>query len=218
MNITHFTIAIMIRLIVLALILNIVGSDELTFVTASCRDDITLHCTFHKNCQNYTSVTWYKFYNNSSDRSTTMTILIKSENVIQTNKLNDSVSLDKNASLVLRKVAPADSGTYKCLIRAKAGGMNCQNLVRLNISDCMSTASPTIFDFSTKFINESWANISIPLPRVNDGSVLFVLWGCVGLAVSKLVLSAICIWVFKELSKLKRRQTEDQKRFTCHMV
>ncbi|XP_016094870.1 CD83 antigen-like [Sinocyclocheilus grahami] len=208
MSITHFTSAIMIRLIVLALTLNIVvGSDELTFVTASCREDVALHCTFHENCQNYTSVTWYKFYNNSSDRSTTMTILIKSENVIQTDKRNDSVSLDKNASLVLRKVAPANSGIYKCLIRAKAGGMNCQNRVRLNISDCVSTASPIIFDFSTKFINESWANISIPLPHVNDDSVLFVLWGCVGLAVSKLVLSTICIWVFKELSKLKRRRT-----------
>lgn len=61
--------------------------------------------------------------------------------------------------------------------------------------DCVSTASPIIFDFSTAFINESWANIGIPLPHVNDDSVLFVLWGCVGLALSKLVLSAICIWV-----------------------
>ncbi|KTF84478.1 hypothetical protein cypCar_00002159, partial [Cyprinus carpio] len=192
---THFTSAIMIRLIVLALTLNIVvGSDELTFVTASCRDDITLHCTFHKTCQNYTSVTWYKFHNNSSDRATKMTIVIKSENVIQTDKHNNSVSLDKNASLVLRKVAPANSGIYMCLTRAKAGGTNCQKRVRLNISDCVSTASPIIFDFSTAFINESWANIGIPLPHVNDDSVLFVLWGCVGLALSKLVLSAICIW------------------------
>lgn len=61
--------------------------------------------------------------------------------------------------------------------------------------DCVSTASPIIFDFSTKFINESWANISVPLPHVNDDPGLFVLWGCVGLAVSKLVLSAVCIWV-----------------------
>ncbi|XP_059358766.1 uncharacterized protein LOC132097161 [Carassius carassius] len=208
MRITHFTSAIMIRLIVLALTLDIVvGSDEVTFVTASCRDDITLHCTFHKNCQNYTSVTWYKFNDNSSDGATKMTIVIKSENVIQTDKHNNSLSLDKNASLVLRKVTPAKSGIYMCLIRAKAGGMNCQNRVRLNISDCVSTASPIIFNISTKFTNESWANISIPLPRVNDESVLFVLWGCVGLAVSKLVLSAFCIWVFKELSKLKRRET-----------
>lgn len=61
--------------------------------------------------------------------------------------------------------------------------------------DCVSTASPIIFDFSTKFINESWVNISVPLPHVNDDPGLFVLWGCVGLAVSKLVLSAVCIWV-----------------------
>lgn len=63
-----------------------------------------------------------------------MTIVIKSENVIQTDKHNNSVSLDKNASLVLRKVAPANSGIYMCLIRAKAGGTNCQKRVRLNIS------------------------------------------------------------------------------------
>jgi len=63
-----------------------------------------------------------------------MTILKKSENVIQTDKHNDSVSLDKNASLVLRKVAPSDSGIYKCLIRVKAGGKNCQKSFRLNIS------------------------------------------------------------------------------------
>ncbi|RXN18431.1 CD83 antigen-like protein [Labeo rohita] len=144
-----------------ALTLNTVAGNDELLVTASCRDDITLDCTFRQNCQSYTSVTWYKLYNNSSDRST-MRILIKSENVIQTDKHNDSMSLDKNASLVLRKVSPANSGIYKCLIRAKAGGKNCQNRVRLNIS---------------------------------DDSVLFVLWSCVGLAVSiKVVLCAVCIW------------------------
>ncbi|KAK7135720.1 hypothetical protein R3I94_014402 [Phoxinus phoxinus] len=182
----------MIRLIVLALSLSIVVSnDELTFVIADCKVDIILPCTALQNCKNYTSVTWYKLYNNSSDKST---ILKKSENVIQTDKHNDSVSLDKNASLVLRKVAPSDSGIYKCLIRAKAGGKNCQTLFSLNISDCVSTPSPIIVDFSiTKFINGSWANISIPVTHVDDS--VFVIWGCVGLAVSKLVLSAVCIWV-----------------------
>ncbi|XP_016372363.1 uncharacterized protein LOC107711833 [Sinocyclocheilus rhinocerous] len=206
MSITHFTSTIMIRLIVLALSHNIVfGNDELTFVTACCRDDITLHCPFLQNCQNYTSITWYKFCNDSSEGST-MKILIKSENGIQTDKHNDSVSLDKNAALVLRKVAPADSGEYKCLIKGKAGEKNCQNRVRLNISDCVSTTSPIIFDFSTKFINGSWPNISVPLPHVDDDSVLYVLWGCVGLAVSKLILSAVSICVFKKLRKLKRRR------------
>ncbi|KAK2898672.1 hypothetical protein QQF64_032077 [Cirrhinus molitorella] len=207
MIITYFTSTITIRLLVMALTLNIVaGNDELTSVTASCRDDITLDCTFRQDCQKYTSVTWYKLYNNSSDQST-LRFLIKSENVIQTDKHNDSVSLDENASLVLRKVAPVHSGIYKCLIRAKAGGKNCQNLVRLNISDCVSTTSPITFDFSTKFINESYANISVPLPYVDDdNSVLFVLWGCVGLAVTKLVLSAVCIWVLKKLNKLNRRR------------
>ncbi|KAK7135719.1 hypothetical protein R3I94_014402 [Phoxinus phoxinus] len=193
----------MIRLIVLALSLSIVVSnDELTFVIADCKVDIILPCTALQNCKNYTSVTWYKLYNNSSDKST---ILKKSENVIQTDKHNDSVSLDKNASLVLRKVAPSDSGIYKCLIRAKAGGKNCQTLFSLNISDCVSTPSPIIVDFSiTKFINGSWANISIPVTHVDDS--VFVIWGCVGLAVSKLVLSAVCIWVLIELGKLRRRR------------
>ncbi|KAK7146137.1 hypothetical protein R3I93_013772 [Phoxinus phoxinus] len=193
----------MIRLIVLALSLSIVVSnDELTFVIADCKVDIILPCTALQNCKNYTSVTWYKLYNNSSDKSI---ILKKSENVIQTDKHNDSVSLDKNASLVLRKVAPSDSGIYKCLIRAKAGGKNCQTLFSLNISDCVSTPSPIIVDFSTtKFINGSWANISIPVTHVDDS--VFVIWGCVGLAVSKLVLSAVCIWVLIELGQLRRRR------------
>ncbi|XP_039535290.1 uncharacterized protein LOC120484304 [Pimephales promelas] len=198
----------MIRLIVLALGLSIVighGNDEPTFVTADCRVDIILPCSALQNCKNYTSVTWYKFYNNSSDKST-MTILKKSENVIQTDKHNDSVSLDKNASLVLRKVAPSDSGIYKCLIRVKAGGKNCQKSFRLNISDCVSTPSPIIVDFSTtKFINGSWTNISIPVTHVDD-SEPSVFWGCVGLAVSKLVLSAVCIWVLVEVRQLRRRR------------
>lgn len=63
-----------------------------------------------------------------------MQILKKSENGIQTDKHNHSVLLDKNTALVLRTVAPADSGVYTCLIKAKAGGKNCQNGVRLNIS------------------------------------------------------------------------------------
>ncbi|XP_052459400.1 uncharacterized protein LOC128018055 isoform X1 [Carassius gibelio] len=185
----------MIRLIMLALSHNIVfGNDELTVFTVGCREDITLHCTFLQNCQNYTSITWYKLNNNSGDRST-MKILKKSESVVQTDKHNDSVSLEKNAALVLRKVTQADSGVYTCLIKAKAGGKNCPNWVRLNISDCVSTPSPVIFEFSTKFINGSWPNISVPLPHVNDYSVLFVLWGCVGLGVSKIILSAISICV-----------------------
>jgi len=63
-----------------------------------------------------------------------MELLIKSDNVIQTNKHNDSPSLDKNASLVLRKVAPANSGIYTCLFKSKVGGKDCQNWVGLNIS------------------------------------------------------------------------------------
>ncbi|XP_077079069.1 uncharacterized protein LOC143732180 [Siphateles boraxobius] len=194
----------MIRLIVLALNLWIVvGNDEVAFFTADCRVDVILSCTALQSCKNYTSVTWYKLYNNSSDKST---ILKKSENVIQTHKHNDSVSLDKNTSLVLRKVAPSDSGIYKCLIRAKAGGKNCEKLFRLNISDCVSTPSPIIADFSTtKFINVSWANISNLVTHVDD-SELFVYWGCVGLAVSKLVLSAVCVWVLIEFRQLRRRR------------
>lgn len=69
---------------------------------------------------------------------------------------------------------------------------NCAPIISL---DCVSTPSPVIFEFSTKFINGSWPNISVPLPHVNDYSVLFVLWGCVGLAVSKIILSAISICV-----------------------
>ncbi|XP_043103000.1 uncharacterized protein LOC122350517 isoform X2 [Puntigrus tetrazona] len=208
MSATHFTSTIMIRWIVLALTLNIIsGRDDFTTnVGANCRDDITLHCNFDKNCRNYTSVTWYKIYNNRSDKSTTMKIKKKSENDIKTNKHPDSGSPDKNFSLFLREVSPADSGTYKCLIRARAGGMYCVNWVRLNITDCVSTASPIVFDFSTKIINESWANVSIPWPHLNEDSAFFILWGCVGLAVSKLVLSAVCIWVFRELSKFKRQQ------------
>ncbi|XDV48931.1 hypothetical protein PO909_018279 [Leuciscus waleckii] len=180
---------------VLALSLGVVvGNDELPFASTDCAADIILPCTALQNCKNYTSVTWYKLYNNSSDKSVKKTILKKSENVIQTDKHNHSALLDKNASLVLRKVAPSDSGIYKCLIRAKAGGKNCQTFFRLNISDCVSTPSPIIVDFSTtKFINGSWANISSQVTHV-DESELFVFWGCVGLAM-KLVLSAMCIWV-----------------------
>lgn len=190
--------------------------------------------------------------------------------------------MDKNTSLVLRKVAPSDSGIYKCLIRARAGGKNSEMQFRLNISgislsinkqintfcimlyilyfgccvillwnsdtvlanctkhtvsasfqylnnydfsvsnadkhycsfchlcayfcwdnidlfvspDCVSTPLPINFVFSnTMFINGSWANISIPLTHGDDDSELFVFWGWVGVAVSKLVLSAVCIWV-----------------------
>ncbi|XP_051758790.1 uncharacterized protein LOC127517355 isoform X1 [Ctenopharyngodon idella] len=192
----------MIRLIVLVLSLSmVVGKDELTFVPADCGGDIILNCTL-QNSVNYTSVTWYKCYNNSNFK-----ILRKSENAIQTDKHSDSVSMDKNTSLVLRKVAPSDSGIYKCLIRARAGGKNTELQFRLNISDCVSTPSPINFDFSnTTFINGSWANISIPLTHGDDDSELFVFWGWVGVTVSKLVLSAVCIWVFNELRERRRRR------------
>lgn len=189
----------MICLIVLALTLGIVVGKDFT---ADCNEDIVLPCFALEKCQKYTSVTWYKLHNNSSDKST-MIILIKSEKVIQNENHNNSVSLDKNASLVLRKVAPADSGTYKCFIRAKVGEMNCQKDIRLNIPDCAST--PTTFDSTTKFINESWSNITFPVSQVDENSEHhLIICGCIGVAVSKLVLSAVFIWVFKKLCELKR--------------
>lgn len=191
----------MICLIVLVLTLGtVVGNDEATIIT-ECSGDIVLPCFALQKCQKYTSVTWYKLYNNSSDKLT-MTILIKSENVIQNENHYNSVLLDKNASLILRKVAPADSGIYMCFIRAKVGKMNCHRKIRLNISDCAST--PAIFDSSTKFINESWSNITFPMTQVDEKSEHLIICGCIGVAVSKLVLSAVFIWVFKKLSELKR--------------
>lgn len=73
----------------------------------------------------------------------------------------------------------------------------CWDNIDLFVSpDCVSTPSPINFDFSnTTFINGSWANISIPLTHGDDDSELFVFWGWVGVTVSKLVLSAVCIWV-----------------------
>ncbi|XP_051525245.1 uncharacterized protein LOC127424265 isoform X2 [Myxocyprinus asiaticus] len=190
----------------------VVAEDKPLLITADCRDHIILPCAAFKNSQSYTSVTWYKIYN-----KTCSSILIQEKSVGTRTKYNNSVSLGKNASLILRKVAPANAGTYKCFLRAKVGGINNHSLLTLNISgincfdsvivslDCMSAVSPT-FDFFTKFINGSSENISMTYVSMDAG--LSTLWASVGLALSKVLLSAVCIWVFKELRELrKRRQT-----------
>ncbi|XP_051509311.1 uncharacterized protein LOC127414937 isoform X3 [Myxocyprinus asiaticus] len=192
----------MIPLIVWAFTLCVVVNEaEPLLITADCRDNIILPCAALQNSQNYTSVTWYKAYNETS-----FSIIIKVESVdTQTDKYNSSVLLDKNASLILRKVSPANTGTYECLIRAKVGGINNRSLLTLNISDCMSTVSP-IFAFSTKFINGSSENIGNPLTHVSKDAGLITIWTSVGLALSKVLLSAVCIWVFKELRELRRKR------------
>ncbi|XP_051525248.1 uncharacterized protein LOC127424265 isoform X5 [Myxocyprinus asiaticus] len=146
----------MIHLIVWVFTLSVVvAEDKPLLITADCRDHIILPCAAFKNSQSYTSVTWYKIYN-----KTCSSILIQEKSVGTRTKYNNSVSLGKNASLILRKVAPANAGTYKCFLRAKVGGINNHSLLTLNISDCMSAVSPT-FDFFTKFINGSSENISM---------------------------------------------------------
>ncbi|XP_051965211.1 uncharacterized protein LOC127631206 [Xyrauchen texanus] len=194
----------MIRLKVLVFTLSvIVAEDKPLLITADCRDHIILPCAAFKNSQSYTSVTWYKIYN-----KTCSSILIQEKCVGKQTKYNNSVSLGKNASLILRKVSPANAGTYKCFLRAKVGGINNHSLLTLNISDCMPSDSPTfarVINF-TKFINGSSKNIS--MTHVNMDAGLSTFWASVGLALSKVLLSAVCIWVFKELRELrKRRQT-----------
>lgn len=97
-----------------------------------------------------------------------MTILKRSENVCD----NDSVSLDKNTSLVLRKVAPSDSGIYKCFFRAKAGRNNCHTLFRLNISGIsllINSENEHIYNFCIMYfggeIHKTYSFGKFPVPK-----------------------------------------------------
>ncbi|XP_065103250.1 uncharacterized protein [Paramisgurnus dabryanus] len=204
----------MIRLIVWAFALTVVAGKEVpTLVTAACRDDIILPCDALQMGQNYTSVTWYKVYTNQ------IVILVSEKNVFsQTDKGNGSVSLGNNASLILWKAAPTNAGMYECYLRAKAGHNSGRSHIELNISDCVATPASPIFNLSNHFINgtnlfftnymnttNSLMNSSQRTP--GDGNEeLYVILAFLGLALSKLLLSALCIKVSEELKALRRRQ------------
>nr|XP_055024711.1 uncharacterized protein LOC129414662 [Misgurnus anguillicaudatus]XP_055024712.1 uncharacterized protein LOC129414662 [Misgurnus anguillicaudatus] len=204
----------MIRLMVWAFALTVVAGKEVpTLVTAACRDNIILPCDALQIGQSYTSVTWYKVHPTHSS------ILISQKNVLsQSDKGNSSVSLGKNASLILWKAAPTNAGMYECLLRAKAGQNFCRSQIELNISDCMATTALPIFNFSTYFMNgadsfftdlingtNSLMNSSQLTPIRDDNEELYVILALLGLALCKLLLSALCIKVFEELKAFRGR-------------
>ncbi|KAI7797648.1 putative hemicentin-2-like [Triplophysa rosa] len=192
------------RLVVWAFTLSVVlaGKEKHTYryLTAACKDDINLPCDALQNSQRFTSVTWYKVHN-----ATHSSVLINEKNIFTpTDKKQDSVSLGNNASLILWKAAPANSGTFECCLHAKVGYKNSHSFITINISDCMSTTLP-YFEFSTQFTNSTnlIMNMSTPLTHMDKNADLFIMLAYLGVALSKLLLSVLCIWVlhYKNIRK-----------------
>ncbi|XP_056585660.1 uncharacterized protein LOC130407043 [Triplophysa dalaica] len=200
--------SMMIRLVVWAVTLSVItGKENQTnrYLMAACKDDIKLPCDALQNSQNFTSVTWYKVHN-----ATHSSVLINEKNIFTpTDKKHDSVSLGNNASLILWKAAPANSGTFECCLHGKVGYKNSNSYITINISDCLSTTLP-YFEFSTQFTNSTnlIMNMSNPLTHVDKNADIFIMLAYLGVALSKLLLSVLCIWVFRQHSERRRRQRE----------
>ncbi|XP_023131439.1 uncharacterized protein LOC111572136 [Amphiprion ocellaris] len=158
--------------------------------TANCNEDVSLVCP-GVDCIDFHSVTWYQLVNGQRFG------IIKKRKRDQAPQMYNfarNVSFGENYSLFLPRVKPADSGTYVCGIGANVGGQSQYPTVDLTVNECVTQADPTsqvVVLSPTKAMNTTQSI------QVQELPIMWTTAGYVAVALVKIVLSLISIWVLR---------------------
>uniref|UniRef100_A0A3Q4GJU6 Si:dkey-109a10.2 n=1 Tax=Neolamprologus brichardi TaxID=32507 RepID=A0A3Q4GJU6_NEOBR len=167
-------------------------------IKRSCNEDVSLECPVAEKNSNFLSVAWYKVNNGNKHG------IIRRGNGEDPVYYNFSreVTFGEKQNLLLRKVSPADSGDYECAISANVGGQNENHKVSLIINECVPTAPLT----TLHYLNTTMTAPTSPpcQTQLLDLPVTWSIAGYAAVALAKIVLSLIVIWVIRLRSSRQR--------------
>ncbi|XP_037832729.1 uncharacterized protein LOC119617254 [Kryptolebias marmoratus] len=168
-------------------------------VESGCNKDVLLQCSsVDSDLLDFLAITWYKVSKNKQEG---IVRKLKTDGATQRYNFSREADFGARHSLLLPRATPADSATYKCDISANVGGKNKEMSVRLTVHECVtSTELPTMS-------SEPNRTQPSPLLRVQHLPIEWSLTGYVVLALAKILLSFMCIWVIRIISS--RRQKND---------
>lgn len=159
---------------------------------ADCNEDVSLKCP-GVNTINFLTVTWYKLIN--GQRSGIIKKR-KSDHAPQMYDFHRKASFGEDFSLFLPKVEPADSGIYVCGIGANVGGQSQNPKVELTVNECVTHAQvdPTsqVVDVD---VSPTYAMNTTQSIQMQELPFMWTTVGYVAVALVKIVLSLISIWV-----------------------
>ncbi|KAG8002465.1 hypothetical protein GBF38_014888, partial [Nibea albiflora] len=162
------------------------ATQSLTEIQAKCNEDVTVDCPgLPSGDMNFLSLTWYKL----SEKRHGIIRFSKNEMNPQNYSFIRPARFGEKYSLFLTSVTPEDSGRYECAISANVGGKN-QNLqVDLIVNECVTEA---VLTTKANVLN---ATQPVRIYVQDDLPVMWCIIGYVAVAVCKMVLSLISIWV-----------------------
>ncbi|KTF84470.1 hypothetical protein cypCar_00002157 [Cyprinus carpio] len=111
-------------------------TEDIDFIVGNCNDILRLPCTATDRTKTYRYVMWYK--NNNIP-----VVKRKKHDITYYNMTN--VFLEDKETLLLNKVQPSDSGTYKCYLAAEVGGQNDDSFIGLNVSGNLEPGQSSSF-------------------------------------------------------------------------
>lgn len=166
---------------------------------ADCNENASLQCP-GINGMDFISVTWYKLVNG---KKFGIIKKRKRDQAPQMYNFTRIVSIGEDYSLFLPRVEPADSGTYMCGIGANIGGQSQYPTVDLAVNECVTQADPTspVVDLSPTNSMNTTQSI-----QVQDLTILWAAVGYVAVALVKIVLSLISVWILRITFKRKQQR------------
>uniref|UniRef100_A0A3Q0S2W0 Si:dkey-109a10.2 n=1 Tax=Amphilophus citrinellus TaxID=61819 RepID=A0A3Q0S2W0_AMPCI len=156
-------------------------------IQRNCNEDVSLECPVAEKNHNFLSVTWYKLNNGVKHG------IIRRGNGDKQVYYNSSwrVTFGEKQNLLMFKVSPEDSGRYECAISAAVGGQNQNHQVDLIVHECVTPAALT----TMKNVLNTTQTSPLCQTHIQDLPVTWSIAGYVAVALAKIVLSLISIWV-----------------------
>ncbi|KAI1897093.1 hypothetical protein AGOR_G00079570 [Albula goreensis] len=190
----------------LFVILSVRSSESLSSINAECGANVSLPCdaTNQANLA-YRSVVWYKLDGNKNG-------------VVRKNQNGETVSyagartamIGDSEELVLPDIRPEDSGFYLCHLSAKVGHSNKESKLLLNVSECVTQATPT--SDSDWHVTDATAMPSSHEPCMGETTQVIqistaqILSGFSAVAVVKGLLCVLTIWVLLAATRKEERR------------
>ncbi|XP_070825439.1 uncharacterized protein [Chaetodon trifascialis] len=172
-------------------------------IQANCNEDVLLTCPgVDTDSNDFLSVTWYKL---GSERKHGIIRRSKRIEDKRYHNFTRPARFGEKHSLFLPSVTPEDSGSYECAISAHVGGQNRYLRVDLIVSVCVTQADPTSV---TDVMMNTTHNGPLYHKNVEDLPVMWSIMGYVAVALAKVLLSLISVWVIRAVRIMSSRRQQ----------